>query len=93
MTYVIAFTLIISNRTPKPCVGGYTPKRPRFEPEPIAAPETNRGSTYFPTGENRRPPTDDATTTTSTTFGDPRHPKEVTTDDDEFGIQDIQVRC
>ena len=56
------------------------------------APETNRGSTYFPTGDNRRPSSseDGLTTTTTTTFGDPRHPKEVTTDDDDFAIQDIQ---
>ena len=79
------------NRSSKPCVGGYTPKRPRFEPEEVA-PETNRGSTYFPTGDNRRPSSseDGLTTTTTTTFGDPRHPKEVTTDDDDFAIQDIQ---
>jgi hypothetical protein len=61
----------ITSRSGKPCVGGYTPKRPRFEPEVEAAPETHRGSTYFPTGDNRRPPSsssEDATTTTRCPF-------------------------
>ena len=79
------------HRPAKPCVGGYTIKRPRFEPEEVA-PETNRGSTYFPTGDNRRPASvADEGATTTTSSGDSRHPKEVTTDDEDFSIHDIQV--
>jgi hypothetical protein len=97
-SYVFTVTMLKINvyhcnlpRPSKPCVGGYTPKRPRFEPEEVA-PETNRGSTYFPTGDNRRPAfisEEGATTTTSS--GDSRHPKEVTTDEEDFSLQDIQV--
>ena len=69
-------------------------KKPRFEPEEVA-PETNRGSTYFPTGDNRRPASstseDGGATTTTTSSGDSRHPKEVTTDEEDFAIHDIQV--
>ena len=69
-------------------------KKPRFEPEEVA-PETNRGSTYFPTGDNRRPASstsEEGATTTTTSSGDPRHPKEVTTDEEDFAIHDIQVQ-
>ena len=79
----------------KPGVGGYTVKRPRFEPEEVA-PEKERGSTYFPTGDNRRPSSssdEGATTIVSTTnSGDPRHPKEVTTDNDDFAIPEV-IKC
>ena len=77
----------------KPCVGGYTVKRPRFEPEQVdqVAPDKERGSTYFPTGDNRRPSTDEVTTTdiSTTNVNDPRHPKEVTTDNDDFDIPEV----
>lgn len=58
------------SRSPKPCVGGYTVKRPRFDPVDVQA-ESNpgRGSTYFPVGEERRPVQDEDRTTTTIRWG------------------------